>query len=151
MPKKNNVPLADGSEAAPENVVMGKEGFEAIPCGHVNKQHYNTKGRLEDLTCTLPKGHPGDHFATAMKNVPDHVYDMKGAAIQQKWNEVEAEVFWSDAAGTPAKDIKEKEIPQLSDFQKDLVASILKKNPDILVEEAIAQARNSPVWTAANA
>lgn len=50
-------------------------------CGHINKQSYNANNELEDLYCTLEKGHEGDH----------------GAELDGK------RVFWSDAAGTPAR------------------------------------------------
>lgn len=150
MPKKNQVPLADGSEAAPEDVVMGKEGFTVL-CGHINKHFVNTDGRLKDLSCDLPKGHEGDHHAKAFKNVADNTYDLKGTVIRQEWRQEEVDACWGDAAGTPAKDIKEQPVVQLSQYQKDLVGEVLRKNPQLSVEDAIQQAKASPTWSAASA
>lgn len=50
-------------------------------CGHVNKQSYNENNELEDLFCTLDKGHKGDHSATLN----------------------EKKVYWADAAGIPVR------------------------------------------------
>lgn len=52
-----------------------------VGCGHVNKQSFNASNELEDLYCTLGKGHTGDHSA-----------ELDGK-----------QVFWNDAAGTPAR------------------------------------------------
>jgi len=151
MPKKNKVPLVDGSEAAPEDVVMGKDGFESALCGHINRHYYNPKGRLEDLACDLPKGHTGDHHAKHLINVPDPIVDSKGGVIEQHYRQEEADAYWGDAAGTPAQDIKAKDIPQLSQFQKDLVAEVMKSNPGMSAEDAVAEAKNSPIWLAGSA
>lgn len=151
MPKTNKVPLSDGTEAELEEVKMGEAGFELKTCGHVNKHFYNAKGKLQDLACDLPKGHAGDHHATYTRLVPEPLMNEKGQVVEERYNQTEDEAYWGDAAGVPAKDIHAEELPQLSEFQKDLVAAILKKTPGIPVEEAIRQARNSPVWTAANA
>jgi hypothetical protein len=124
--------------------------YKVTPCNHVNKQHYNTDARLEDLACTLPKGHTGDHFAPYLRNVPDPITDLKGGVIQARYRQEEAEAWWSDAAGTPARDVKEGKIIQLSQFQKDIVAEILRKNPDMTAEAAIEQAKASPIWLAGN-
>ena len=128
---------------------MGEEGF-TVKCGHINKQHYNVQGRLEDLACTLPKGHSGDHYARHLRKTPNHVYNEKGIVIQARYDEVEAETFWGDVAGTPASDIKEKEMKQLTGFQKDLLMTVMSKNPDMTVEDAIKQVRETPAWMAGN-
>jgi hypothetical protein len=153
MPKKNQVPVntVDGVvEVDPENVVMGENGFELKTCGHVNKQHYNVKGRLEDLPCDLLAGHAGDHHAAYQRNVPNHIYNNKGGVEKAQWDQVEAEAFWGNDAGTPAGDIKEKEAKQFTSFQRDLVQEILRKNPDLSADEAYKQAKESPVWLAGN-
>lgn len=117
-------------------------------CGHVNKQHYNTKSRLEDLVCDLEKDHKGDHHAFYQKNVPDHETDDKGRVTKSKYTQEEAEAYWGDMAGTPAKDISEVAMPQLSQFQKDLLGEVLKKNPNLTATEALAVAKSSPTWNA---
>jgi hypothetical protein len=58
-----------------------EEEQQTRSCGHINKQYHNAQNELEDLACSLPKGHGGDHLA---------VVDGKSIA-------------WSDAAGTPAR------------------------------------------------
>ena len=117
-------------------------------CGHINKQHYNTKGRLEDLTCDLEKGHTGDHHAIYEKNVPDHETDDKGRVKKPRYNQEKAETYWGVRAGTPAKEISEAAVPQLSQFQKDLLGEVLKKSPNLTAEQALAVAKASPTWNA---
>lgn len=126
---------------------MPKKEKEEI-CGHVNKHYINTKGRLEDLTCDLPKGHAGDHHAVCVRKIPDPLTDNKGRVIEERYREEEADAYWGDVAGTPAKDITEKPMPQLSQFQKDLLAEVLKKNPTMSIESALQQAQESPLWKA---
>jgi len=119
-----------------------------VICGHVNKQHYNTKGRLEDLTCDLEKGHTGDHHAIYEKNVPDHETDDKGRVTKSRYAQEETEAYWGEMAGTPAKEISEAAVPQLSQFQKDLLGEVLKKSPNLTAEQALAVAKASPTWNA---
>ena len=52
-----------------------------LHCGHINRQYYNPDGVLEDLACTLDKGHKGAHET-----------DYPGGRTA-----------WSDAAGTPTR------------------------------------------------
>ncbi len=79
MPKKKSEP----KQSAAEKVVKAVENtvVSIVSCGHINRQHHNPDNALEDLACTLDKGHKGDHSAS----VEDRP------------------VFWSDAAGTPAR------------------------------------------------
>lgn len=151
MPKTNKVPLANGEEAELETVVMGKEGLEKMPCGHINKHFYNSENRLTDLPCDLPDGHNGDHHARHVRLVPDHLVNEKGQVVQARYRTEEADAYWGDAAGIPAKDIHAVELPQLSEFQKDLVANLLRNHPELKAEDAVAEARKSPTWGAANA
>lgn len=104
MPKK--------SEETTEEVETAKEGT----CGHINKQFHNIKGRIEDLPCTLPSGHDGDHSAkhVALRQVEDNfetaelitngakTYTIAGRLFMA----VEVDGFWGDAAGVPAANIK---------------------------------------------
>jgi hypothetical protein len=79
MPKKKK-PEEQGTG---EKVVTAVKNVATaiIACGHINRQHHNADNELEDLACTLDKGHKGAHSA-----------------------EVDSKpVFWSDAAGTPVK------------------------------------------------
>lgn len=128
---------------------MAKE--EPKLCGHINKHFYNAKGKLEDLPCDLPARHKGDHHAVYTRLVPNPLLNEKGQVVEARYDEEQAEAFWGNAAGTLAKDIKAKEIPQLTEFQKDLVASVLKEHPEMPVEQAVEQAKSSLIWTAVNA
>jgi hypothetical protein len=79
MPKKKK-PEEQGTG---ERVVTAVKNVAAaiVACGHINRQHHNQENVLEDLACTLDKGHKGDH----------------SARIDDK------PVYWSDAAGKPVK------------------------------------------------
>lgn len=150
MPRKKKV-LAENPPVVEKSLdsVEWKGGY-ASKCGHVNKQHYNAKGRLEDLVCDREPGHDGDHHAICFRNVAEHVYNNKGVVVEEHYNQVEADSYWGNGAGVPAKDIKAGEAPQFSQFQRDLVAAILKTDPEMSAEEAYAKAKASPVWTAGN-
>jgi hypothetical protein len=117
-------------------------------CGHINKHYVNPKGRLEDLPCDLEKGHAGDHHAFCVHLVSDPLTNPKGQVIEERYREEQAEAWWSEAAGVPAKDITEAPMPQLSQYQKDILADILKRNPTMSVEVALKQAQESPLWKA---
>lgn len=117
-------------------------------CQHINKQHYNAKGKLEDLQCDLPEGHKGDHHATYSRLIPDPLTDAKGIVIKEYYNEEEAEAFWGDAAGTPTSGIKPADIPQMTDYQKDLVMAVLKRDPTMQLEKAVEVAKTSGAWNA---
>lgn len=80
MPKKKKTEeqgTVEKAVKAVENTVTA-----IVACGHINRQHHNADGVLEDLACTLDKGHKGDHSAKV---------------------ENEISVNWSDAAGAPAR------------------------------------------------
>ena len=80
MPKKKkteNQGTGDKVVTAVKNVATA-----IVACGHINRQHHNADGELQDLACSLDKGHKGDHSAKI---------------------EDDKQVFWSDAAGTPAR------------------------------------------------
>lgn len=146
MPKKKVL--------VPENVLVTETVDASLPdapkvvktCEHVNKQFYGLSGRLEDLTCELTQGHKGDHYAKTMRKEPNPVVDNKGIVIQERYNEVEAEAYWGNMAETPVRDITEKPAAQLSLYQRDILATFLKKNPN--VDEALGEARKSPLWNA---
>lgn len=125
-----------------------KEATNENLCGHVNKQYYNTAGRLEDLSCTLPDGHSGDHSAESKINVPDHIHDEGGRVVKSRYTQEERTAYWSDSAGTPAAQITEKQLPQLTEFQKDLLSEVLRKNPSMEVSAAVEMARSNPLWSA---
>jgi hypothetical protein len=117
-------------------------------CGHINKQHYNAKGRLEDLKCDLEEGHKGDHHAIYEKNIPDYETDEKGRVTKAKYTQEPAEAYWNSDAGIPASEIKEMAAVQMSQWQKDILGDVLRKSPDLPIEQAIAQAKASPSWNA---
>lgn len=119
-------------------------------CGHVNKHFFNTHGKLEDLTCDLEKGHAGDHHAKCLINEPDPVTNEKGIVVQQRYREIEVEAFWNDMAGTPASEITAGEAVQLTGYQQDIVADILRRNPGMNAQDALKRARESEIWTAGN-
>lgn len=99
-------------EEATEEVVTPSDGI----CGHVNKQFHNVKGKIEDLACTLPSGHVGDHSAkhTALRQVEDNFETAELVANGAKtyviagkpFMAIEVDGFWSDVAGVPASEIK---------------------------------------------
>jgi hypothetical protein len=148
--KKLEVPeqLTSDSEPVAE-VVLEETRLEARTCGHVNKHHYNTKGKLEDLACTLPKDHEGAHSAKYVKLVGEPVNDEKGRVVKTDYHEVEAVAAWSDAAGVPANRIQAGEIEAMTLLQKDLVMQVMAKAPNLTVEQATATAKAQPEWTAA--
>lgn len=121
---------------------------DEMVCGHINKHYVNHKGMLEDLRCDLPDGHSGDHHAIGRRKVSDPITDNKGRVVEERYHEEEVDAYWGDAAGVPAKEISEKPLPQLTQFQKDILSDVLKKNPEMKIEEAIEKAKESPIWSA---
>lgn len=117
-------------------------------CPHINKQHYNTKGKLEDLQCDLPAGHKGDHHAVYIRLTPNHIADARGIVVKEHYDEDAADVFWGDAAGTLASGIRPAEVQQMTDYQKDLVMMELKRDPTLPLEKAVALAKEKGTWTA---
>ena len=97
--------------------------FQPVLCGHVNRQHHNINNELEDLKCELPKGHAGDHSAeyeclrpfdgsykhAQLKRVTMSQRLINGAVVPSEYVKVTEHTFWSDAAGTPAANIKPDE------------------------------------------
>lgn len=131
-----------------KEVTEVEEVKKETKCGHVNKHHYGSDGRLQDISCELLKGHDGDHKAVYMKLIPDHITNNKGVVIEEHYREQLAETYWGDMAGTPASAISEKPMPQLTQFQKDILSDVLKKSPSLSIEAAIEQARSNPLWAA---
>lgn len=132
-------------EALPQEEVNVVEAFHKgaqIACGHINKQFVNAQGTLEDLACTLPKGHEGDHFAKYKRVVTEYgiVKDEKGVSRQAVTGTHvgEADGWWGDAAGVPASP---HVATQEEDFQR------LKKSRDRErgVDEALSQKLDSEV------
>lgn len=98
------------------------------------------------MACDLPKGHTGDHHAIYLKNVPEYVTNEKGTPIKVNYHEEEAETYWGELAGTPANEIKSGEITQLTGYQKDLLMEVMKKNPLLSAEQALAVAKLEKNW-----
>ncbi len=133
----------DGSlPNAPKIVVK----IESDLCGHVNRHRFGTDGNLQELTCDLKPEHAGDHHAKCMVNVPDYTTNEKGIVTSVKYHQEERDGYWTDAAGTPVKDIKVGEVPAMNMNQKDMVLDIMKKNPRLNVDQAITLARSTPEW-----
>lgn len=98
MPSKRNTITVEADEEITIEAVQPEPEEERKPfgeqvgdfvasigsCGHVNKQSHNKDNELEDLACTLDKGHAGDHSA-----------ELDGK-----------QTFWSDAAGKPTGKVK---------------------------------------------
>jgi hypothetical protein len=86
MPKKKKTLLQETEEKIEEEIrAAGKTVKNVVTaiayCGHINKQYHNQDNELEDLACTLEKGHAGEH----------------SAEVEGRLN------AWSDAAGKPAR------------------------------------------------
>lgn len=124
------------------------EQVVASACGHVNKQHYGINGKLQDLACTLPAKHTGDHQALYKKNVGEPATDEKGRVVKTNYHEEDKVAFWGEAAGKPANPVT-GEVVQTSLLQKDLIMQIMKENARLTVEEATAQAKADARWNAA--
>jgi hypothetical protein len=134
-----------------EEVLAEVEVQETQPgrCGHVNHQHYGTNGRLEKVACDLPDGHAGDHHAKYTRNVKDEPEtDAKGRVMKQTYHTEEADAWWNDAAGKPARPVDNDAI-QMSLLQKDLIMQVTKENPRLTIEQATEQAKALPQWNAA--
>ena len=119
---------------------------EVEACGHINRHHTDTSGKLAPLACTLPKGHTGDHYATYIRNVPEYITNERGVAVKVIQNQTEGETYWQDIAGTPASEITPEEVPQMTGYQRDLVMQILQRNPKMSATEAIAKAKLTKEW-----
>ena len=131
----------------PKKVTEGETDQATImTCGFVNKQHHGTKGKLEDLACTLPAGHDGVHSAPYKRLVATPVTDEKGRVIKNSYEEVEDISRWSDAAGVPSDQVFANTSDQMTLYQRDMVLQIIQKNPKTTVEQAIAQASQSEEW-----
>ena len=76
MPKSKKQTLLQETGKTAKNIVTA-----IVACGHINRQHHNENNELEDLACTLEKGHAGDHSA-----------EVDGKPVS-----------WSNAAGTAAR------------------------------------------------
>lgn len=104
MPKKEKDAVIEIDEPVTESVITKNV------CGHTNKQYTNIKGKLEDLACTLPAGHGGDHEAPCKalatfsgEKDPDAEYIFRDGKY---YLVVESVAAWSDVAGTPAANIQ---------------------------------------------
>ncbi len=105
-------PLTSEQKAVARSVY---EEYFSSKCGHINKQHINADGVREDLACTLPKGHAGNHRADyqCLRPVDGSIAQAKIIASGKpvltigpsKLVEVTEISEWSDAAGTLAVDV----------------------------------------------
>lgn len=146
MPSKKTEPQVD--EAAKNEPVEEKEPqvVKAGLCGHVNRQHYNTQGRLSELTCDLPPKHLGDHHARYMKNIGEPVTDEKGRVLKVSYHEEEAETWWNDVAGKPVADVAIGAVETLNLNQKDMIMSFMNRNPNLSAAEALKMAKSQAEW-----
>jgi hypothetical protein len=147
MPTKKKI--EETIETAVETIKDEVKAVVRGTCGHVNKHHYNTKGKQEDLACALPESHSGDHSAPYTKLVGEPVTDEKGRVVRTSYTEAPAMSTWGNAAGQPASEIRAGEIEQMTLLQKDLVMQVMAKAPNLSVEQATAAAKAQPEWTAA--
>lgn len=72
-------------------------------CNHINKQFINTDGQLEDLTCTLPVGHEGEHSSIyKCLRLVEGIKDPRKETVIRGGREfyvIDETAFWSDSAG----------------------------------------------------
>lgn len=136
-------------EQIEKEVEIQKESKNKPVCGHVNKQHTGTDGKLQDLSCILPKEHSGDHKARHMRKVGEPVTNEKGQVLRTEYHEEEVDASWGDVAGKPVSEISEEATLQMSLLQKDLVMQILTREPALDAKQAIAKAKLSKEWNAA--
>jgi hypothetical protein len=121
---------------------------KASQCGHANMQHYGTNGRLEKIVCDLPDGHAGDHHAKYTRNAKDEPEtDSKGRVLKLTYHEEEADAWWNDEAGRPARAV-DNDALQTSLLQKDLIMQVMKESPHLTIEQAMAKAKALPQWNA---
>ena len=149
MPKKTVEDEVTSEELTIEPAKPAKEA-KFGGCGHVNRQHYGTDGKLLEIVCDLEPKHEGDHHARAMRNVPEPVTNEKGIVTSVKQRQEEVGTWWGDKAAALTRDVIANVAEQMSLLQKDLVMDILNKNPNLTVEQAIAQAKASNAWQAAS-
>jgi hypothetical protein len=103
-----------------------KEHFSSHKCNHVNKQHVNSDGILEDLLCSLEEAHEGDHSAEykCLRLVDGSIAQSKLIAagtpvlklsgkmvqgsgfVKNEYLEVTERAYWSNAASVPADQVK---------------------------------------------
>lgn len=137
--KKKSEELSQVSEMEP--VVVKEE-----KCGHINRHAFGVDGKPLPLACDLPKGHQGNHHAHYKKNQPEYVYGEKGRVVKVIQNVVDGETFWQNGAGVPVSEIKGAEAEQLTQYQLDIVADVMKKNPSLKPEQALAAAKLEKAW-----
>lgn len=139
MPRKKKVEV-EAVETPKEEVIVPKV------CGHINKHYINPNGDLTDLACTLKPGHGGDHSAPCEKNVGSPVTNEKGITVKTAWVVEPSVAYWNDAASKPAVDIESEVVIDMTAYQKDLVMDMLKRNPTMDVDMAIAKAKMQDNW-----
>jgi len=107
---------------------------EPAVCGHINKQFFNKDGRREDLACTLPAGHEGDHFAKFEHVVTEYGLDENNLEVVTGQHIETDDGFWSDSAGVfPVA----KVISQEEDFERLKAARVRERGTDPDVSEKI--------------
>jgi hypothetical protein len=81
-------------------------------CGHINRHSHGIDNKPDNLSCTMPLGHTGDHGAlhkeASYSSVTVKDTDRSKPRPTGKHNIIEYEVFayWNDMAGTPVDQIK---------------------------------------------
>jgi hypothetical protein len=133
-------------ETEKETEQIAKEVVKSDKCGHVNMQHYDEKGKVSPLACQRKSGHSGDHQATHKRRIPDYTYNEKGGVIKTEYHSEDAESSWGDAAGKKVEEVKEEAAIQMNALQRDMVMTILTRNPGMNVVDAIKQAKASEAW-----
>lgn len=115
--KKESTDLTEEQEAVLEEV---KATAFTGKCGHVNKHHVGLNGKPEDLACTLPAGHKGDHSAefeclrpydgsfehAGLKRYQMGSKVINGAVVPTEYVKTKDTAYWSDGAGVPAAEIE---------------------------------------------
>ena len=90
-------------------------------CGHINRHSLGTNNKPDNLSCTLPSGHSGDHEALHAELIESNRdYNEKGAVVHIDYEERKFLRQWNDMAGIPLEKIQIMPLPekQLSSFEK---------------------------------
>jgi len=99
-------------EKAPQaEIVEEVQVPEVELCGHINRHSLGLDGKPDNLACTLPKGHTGNHsaehyeVATQVSGMLEDVQSMEFNQLPDGKMEITTLREWGDMAGIPAKDI----------------------------------------------
>lgn len=70
-------------------------------CGHINRHSLGVDGLPDNMSCILPKGHPGAHRGRHLVRRTVHQVEKKHIVGEKVTSEKEEESEWLDGAGIP--------------------------------------------------